>query len=313
MRISYTKLKLLRDRITGGLLVSDDYEYAAVLHRMDEDLVLRGLSQNTRDSYLPHVRLFFEFCQRPVDQLTTEDIRRFLTFLITERQGAPATANIYSAALRFLFAGTLNRPLNDLPIPRAKQRRALPNILSRDQLRALFAHCANTKHRALLTLIYGSGLRVSEAACLRVGDIDSAAMRIFVAAGKGNTDRYTILSEAALVNLREYWRAYRPQSRTGWLFPGSGASGHITTSAITLAFERAVDAAGVGVPVSIHTLRHCFATHLLEDGATLLQIKELLGHASLHSTTVYLHLANLTGGVRSPLDALPTPDGSVDA
>lgn len=293
--------------------MSDDYGYAAVLRRLDEDLVLRGLSQNTRDSYLTHVRLFFEFCQCPVDQLTTEDIRRFLTYLITKRQVAPATANVYSAALRFLFAVTLNRPLNYLQIPRAKPRRALPNILSRDQLGAIFDRCANMKHRAVLTLIYGSGLRVSEAASLRVGDIDSAAMRVFVSAGKGNTDRYTILSDTALVNLRDYWRAYRPQSPAGWLFPGSGASGHLTTAAITLAFERAVDAAGVRIPVSIHTLRHCFATHLLEDGATLLQIKELLGHASLHSTTVYLHLANLTGGIRSPLDALPTSEGPARA
>lgn len=290
------------------MLVSDDYGYAAALHRLDDDLVLRGLSQNTRASYLTHVRLFFAFCQRPVDQLTTEDIRRFLTFLITERRVAPATANVYSAAIRFLFAVTLNRPLNYLQIPRAKPRRALPNILSRPPLSAIFDHCATVKHRAVLTLIYGSGLRVSEAASLRVGDIDSPAMRVFVSAGKGNQDRYTILSATALRNLRD-----RPPSLAGWLFPGTGAGGHLTAAAITLAFERAVDAAGVLIPVSIHTLRHCFATHLLEDGATLLQIKELLGHASLHSTTVYLPLANLTGGVRSPLDGLPVSEGPAPA
>lgn len=297
----------------GGVLVSDDYGYDEALHRMDDDLVLRGLSENTRASYLTHVRLFFAFCQRPIDQLTTEDIRRFLTFLITERRVAPATANVYSAALRFLFAVTLNRPLNYLQIPRAKPRRALPNILSRPQLSAIFDHCATVKHRAVLTLIYGSGLRVSEAASLRVGDIDSTAMRVFVSAGKGNKDRYTILSDTALRNLRDYWRAYRPQSPAGWLFPGTGASGHLTAAAITLAFARAVEAAGVPIPVSIHTLRHCFATHLLEDGGTLLQIKELLGHASLHSTTVYLHLANLTGGIRSPLDGLPASEGPAHA
>ena len=157
---------------------------------------------------------------------------------------------------------------------------------------------------ALLALIDGSGLRVSEAAGLHVADIDSAAMRVFVASGKGNKDRYTLLSQTALEALRDYWRGYRPQHPEGWLFPGPGATGHITASGIALAFDQALARAGITTPASVHTLRHCFATHLLEDGATLLQIKELLGHASLHSTTVYVHLANLTGGIRSPLDAL---------
>lgn len=177
-------------------------------------------------------------------------------------------------------------------------------MLSRTQVADILAQCANRKHRALLALLYGSGLRVSEAAALRVADIDSAAMRVFVAGGKGSKDRYTILSQMALEALREYWRAYRPQHPAGWLFPGPGAAGHITSSGISLAFEQAVRRAGITAPVSLHTLRHSFATHLLEDGATLLQIKDLLGHASLQSTTIYLHLTNLTAGVRSPLDTL---------
>ena len=288
----------------GGSASGVDGGQVALLQRMDADLVLRGLSSNTRASYLTHARLFLEFCERPVDALTTEDIRRFLTFLLTERRVTPATANVYSAALRFLFAVTLDRPLNYLQIPRAKQRKGLPAVLSRTQVADVLAPCANLKHRALLALIYGSGLRVSEAAGLHVADIDSAAMRVFVASGKGNKDRYTLLSQTALEALRDYWRGYRPQHPEGWLFPGPGATGHITASGIALAFDQALARAGITTPASVHTLRHCFATHLLEDGATLLPIKELLGHASLHSTTVYLHLANLTGGIRSPLDAL---------
>ncbi len=288
----------------GGSASGVDGGQVALLQRMDADLVLRGLSSNTRASYLTHARLFLEFCERPVEALTTEDIRRFLTFLLTERRVTPATANVYSAALRFLFAVTLDRPLNYLQIPRAKQRKGLPAVLSRTQVADVLAQCANLKHRALLALIYGSGLRVSEAAGLHVADIDSAAMRVFVASGKGNKDRYTLLSQTALEALRDYWRGYRPQHPEGWLFPGPGATGHITASGIALAFDQALARAGITTPASVHTLRHCFATHLLEDGATLLQIKELLGLASLHSTTVYLHLANLTGGIRSPLDAL---------
>jgi site-specific recombinase XerD len=279
-----------------GLLSAIDGGHAALLPRMDEDLALRGLSANTRESYLTHARLFLEFCHRPADALTTEDIRRCLRLLLAERGVAASTANVDSAALRFLFAVTLNRPLNSLQIPRAKHRKALPYVLSRRQIADVLAQCATPKHRALCALIDGSGLRVSEAASLHVADIDSAAMRVFVAGGKGNKDRYTILSQMALEALRDDWRASRPQHPDGWLFPGPGASGHITPSGISLAFEQAVCRAGITAPVSIHTLRHCFATHLLEDGATLLQIKDLRGHASLHSTTVYLHLANLTAG-----------------
>ena len=288
----------------GGSAVGVDGGHAALLQRMDEDLVLRGVASNTRMSYLRHARLFLERCDRPVEALTTEDIRRFLRFLLTERGVAGSTANVYSAALRFLFAVTLNRPLNYLQIPRAKPRKTLPYVLSRTQVADILAQSATPKHRALFALIYGSGLRVSEAAALHVAAIDSAAMRVFVAGGKGHKDRYTILAQRALEALRDYWRAYRPQHPDGWLFPGPGASGHITSSGIALAFEQAVGRAGITAAVSIHTLRHCFATHLLEEGVPLLQIKDLLGHASLHSTTVYLHLANLTGGIRSPLDAL---------
>lgn len=283
-----------------------DDERTAILERMRDDLTLRGLSANTRDSYLTHARLFLEFCDRPVDALTTEDIRRFLRRLLTERGVTASTANVYSAALRFLFAVTLNRPLNSLQIPRAKHRKALPYVLSRTQVADVLAPCAHLKHRALFAVIYGSGLRVSAAASLHGADVDSAAMRVLVVSGQGHNDRYTILSQLALEALRDYWRAYRPQHPEGWLFPGPGASGHITSSGISLAFAQAVCRAGITAPVSIHTLRHCFATHLLEDGVTLLQIKDLLGHARLHSTTVYLHLANLTAGVRSPLDTLAT-------
>lgn len=288
-------------------------EHAAILQRMDEDLVLRGLSANTRESYQTHARLFLAFCGRPVDVLGTEDIRKFLTFLLAEEHLRPATVNVYSAALRFLFAVTLNRPLNYLQIPRAKYHKALPPVLSRAEVAALLTAATDVKHRALLCTIYGSGLRVSEAAALHTADIDSTAMRVFVSGGKGNKDRYTILSQTALLALRAYWRAYRPHHAAGWLFPGSNASGHMTSAGIRYAFDVAFTRSGIHTPASIHTLRHCFATHLLEDGATLLQIKELLGHASLHSTTVYLHLANLTGGTRSPLDARPAPEGPAHA
>ena len=283
-------------------------DHDLVLQRMREDLVLRGLSPHTVVSYTLNARVFLRHAARPVDMLGVQDIRQFLADLIEVKHVVPATVNAYSAAIRFLFAVTLNRPLNYLQIPRQKRRKALPTILSRDEVGTLLGHCANLKHRAMLTLVYGSGLRVSEATALKVSHIDSEAMRVFVAGGKGNKDRYTILSATCLGVLREYWRAYRPQHPEGWLFLGSSPVGHITSSGVALAFKQAVQRAGISKDVSIHTLRHCFATHLLEDGATLLQIKELLGHASIHSTTVYLHLANLTAGIHSPLDHIPTEE-----
>jgi site-specific recombinase XerD len=195
--------------------VDVEAEHAGILRRMDEDLVLRGLSENTRESYQTHARLFLAFCGGPVDALGTEDIRRFLTFLLTEEHLSPATVNVYSAALRFLFAVTLNY----LQILRAKYHKALSPVLSRADVAALLAAATDVKHRALLCTIYGSGLCVSEAAALHTADIDSTAMRVFVSGGKGNKDRYTLLAQTALLALR----AYRPHHAAGWLFPGSSA------------------------------------------------------------------------------------------
>ncbi len=291
--------------------MNNPVRYDVVLARMQDDLILRGFSANTLDTYLRSVRIFLTYTGQPVERLDTPHIRQFLMHLIREKQMAPAPVNTYSAAIRFLFAVTLDRSLNYLQIPRQKAPKVLPAMLSRADIAAVLAHCANLKHQALLTLIYGSGLRISEAATMKVAAIDSTAGRVFVAAGKGHKDRYTVLSQASLLVLREYWRAYRPHHPDHWLFPSSTVVGHITTSSIRLAFHLAVERAHITTSASVHTLRHCFATHLLEDGATLLEIQELLGHASIHSTTVYLHLANLTAQVHSPLDrdpAGPPPD-----
>ena len=154
-----------------------------VLQRMTEDIRLRGLSPNTLDSYLRATRIFLEFCQRPVDQLNDQDIRRFLVFLIHEKKLSPATVNVYSAAIRFLFAVTLNRTLNYLQIPRQKVPKSLPPVLCRQEIAVLLEHCHNAKHKALFALIYGSGLRVSEAAAMKTTHIDSRTMQVFVQGG----------------------------------------------------------------------------------------------------------------------------------
>lgn len=279
--------------------------HVQIVAKLQEDLLLRGLSPRTRQNYMRCAHTFLAYCNRPVEQLGGNDIRRFLLYLIQVKKFATRTVNLHGAAIRFLFAVTLDRPLHPLQVPRMKTQKKLPVLLSREEVEALFEHCLNLKHKAILKIIYSAGLRVSEAAALKVHHIDSKAMRVFVACGKGGKSRYTLLSESCLLELRAYWRAYRPQHPEGWLFPGTYNVTHITPRSIQHAFDEARRRAGITKPVSIHSLRHAFATHLLEDGATLLQVKELLGHASIQSTTVYLHLANLTAGLKSPLDNWP--------
>jgi site-specific recombinase XerD len=195
--------------------------------------------------------------------------------------------------------------MNYLQIPRFKVPKKLPEILTRDEITEFFNHCTNIKHKALLLLAYGSGLRVGEIVRLKVKDIDSASMRVFVRGGKGKKDRYTILSEVALHALRDYWRKYRPKSSEGYLFPGMKNVGHISEAAVANAIDSVLARTSISKNVSPHTFRHCFSTHLLEDGYSLFQIKEMLGHSSLSSTTLYLHLADTTSGVISPADNIP--------
>lgn len=276
-----------------------------ILLQMHKDIRLRGLSQNTLKSYTSHAKIFLEYSNRPSEQLDANDIRNFLWYLINKKKASPGTVNSYSAAIRFLFAVTLNRTLNYLQIPRQKKRKALPEVLTREEVSSIIESCKNIKHKAMLMMIYSAGLRVSEAIALKIQHIDSKTMRVFVENGKGGKDRYTLLSKICLQVLREYWKSYRPKHPEGWLFLGTYNVSHITSKGVAFAFNEAVKRTSITKNVSIHTLRHSFATHLLEDGVTLLQIKELLGHASIQSTTVYLHLANITSGIKSPLDQLP--------
>jgi Site-specific recombinase XerD len=269
---------------------------------MEVDIRLRGLAENTLRMYMRYTETFLEYCRKPADELNEADARGFLIHLMREGRLKTGTINLYNAAIRFFFAVTLNRTLNYLQLPHFKKSKTLPELLSRDEVDILINDCVNVKHKAFFQIAYGSGLRVSEIARLRIKDIDSRSMRIFVRGGKGQKDRYTLLSNECLCTLREYWSIYRPKHPEGRLFLGQGRHTHISASAIAVAFTKRVEQIGITKDVSIHSLRHAFATHLLEDGTTVFQIKELLGHASLSSTAIYLHLANTTAGVTSPAD-----------
>lgn len=278
------------------------------IQRMWEDIRFRNLSNSTYKNYTRNIRNFFAFCRKPIEELDENDIRNFLHYLIDEKKYAPTTVNQSSAAIRFFFAVSLNRPMNYLQIPLMKVPKTLPDVLTREEVSSLIRACTNTKHQALLLLAYGSGLRSGEIETLRVKDIDSKEMRIFVKGGKKKRDRYTLLSQTTLEALRTYWKDYRPNSPEGWLFPGFRNIGHLTRAAIALAFDTCVKRTGITKEVSPHSLRHAFATHLLEDGVELIKIKELLGHHRISSTMVYLHLSNTTKGIVSPADMMVPED-----
>ena len=274
-----------------------------LLTRLSLDMRMRGMSEHTQEIYIRYVRKFLEYCCEEGGELDESTARAFLIHLVREGKVCTGTINLHNSAIRFFFAVTLDRTMNYLQLPRFKRHKTLPEILTREEVQRLIHDCRNLKHRAFFLLAYGGGLRVSEIAALRIKDIDSKSMRIFVRGGKGGKDRYTILSNECLCALREYWSVYRPKHPAGWLFLGQRKHTFILADTVADAFKKWIDRLGITEKsVSIHSLRHAFATHLLEDGATIFQIKELLGHASLSSTAVYLHLANTTAGVVSPAD-----------
>ena len=280
-----------------------------IMKRVAEDLRLRWLAAGTQEDYLLHASLFLAWAGRPAEGMHEEDIRTYLNYLITDKKLAAATVNTYNAALRFLFAVTLNRTLNYRQIPRLKQVRRLPEILSTNEVFSLFENAGSLRNKSLLMTIYGAGLRVSEICGLQVRDIDSDNMRIFVRQGKGGKDRYTLLSQSNLETLREYWKTYRPKHPDGWLFLNKDGSDKINYRTVQDVFNSTVKRAGIQKDVSTHTLRHCFATHLLEAGTDVCRIKQLLGHTHIQSTTFYLHLLNFDSELKSPLDLMPKKRG----
>jgi len=204
-----------------------------LLARFSTDMKIRGMSTNTQECYMRYATKFLEHANRTTNEELSEiEAREFILHMLREDKVCTATLNAYNAAIRLFFAATLNRTLNYLQIPRFKTKKTLPEILTRDETQLLINGCANVKHKAFFMLAYGSGLRISEIAALRVKDIDSKAMRVFVKDGKGGKDRYTILSNECLCVLREYWTIYRPKHPEGWLFLVTYRQTHITTAGI---------------------------------------------------------------------------------
>jgi len=281
-----------------------------IKEKTKEEIKLRGLTESTEEEYLKKLNLFMEYYgNEPINEMSEVEIRSFLVYLIDEKQIAASTVNAYNSALRFVFGAVLGRTLNYQKIPRRRIHRELPQILTKTDIVKLLDCVINVRDRAILMTIYGSGLRVSEIVRLRVQDIDSANMRVFVHRGKGGKDRYTLLSQSSLDMLREYWRQYRPNHPDGYLFLNKDRSKQIHVRTVQDAFNSALGCAGIHKNYTVHTLRHCFATHLLESGVDVCRIKQLMGHTHIQSTTFYLHLINFDGSIKSPLDTLPKKRG----
>ncbi|HEV8178373.1 MAG TPA: site-specific integrase [Gemmatimonadales bacterium] len=277
--------------------------------RFLDDLRLRNYSPRTLKTYLAHLVRFSKHFARSPELLGPQEIRTYQLHLL-QRQASWSVFNQAVCALRFLYRVTLQAPFPVEMIPYGKKPRTLPTVLSREQVAALFAGVPQPLERLILQTTYACGLRASEVLALRIQDIDSSRMLLWVRCGKGQKDRAVPLSPALLEALRTHWRLHRP---TNWLFAGKTPSGQRSLGALQRVVRRAVATAGLPTAASLHTLRHSYATHLLEQGVDVVTIQRLLGHRDLQTTARYLHLTTPQLG-RTPglLEGLPTvPGGSM--
>jgi len=270
--------------------------------KMIEELQIRGFAPGTQKGYLSCVAKFARHFGRSPDELGQDDVRAFLLHLVNEEKVSHGVLINFVSSLRFLYKITLQRPWDLQTIPYPRREKHLPEIPTREEILHLLGCVRNLKHRAILMSCYAAGLRVAEAVRLKPTDIDSSRMVIYVRQGKRRKDRVVPLSKTLLEFLRTYWRAVRPQ---GWLFPGRYGQ-HLSVRVAQHALKRARLVSGLKRPITVHTLRHGFATHLLEAGTNLRTLQLLLGHASLRTTSIYTHVS--TRELRSIISPLDPPE-----
>jgi site-specific recombinase XerD len=282
--------------------------------RMLEDMQLRNLGTETQRSYLHYITGLARFYQTSPEHLSLEEIREYQLYLINERRYSPESVNAFVSATKFLYNVTLETPWPEGALPRCRVPRKLPVVLSATEVYEFFQHVCTIRYRAALMTAYGTGLRVSEVVALRVGHIDSKRMLVRVEQGKGKKDRYAMLSPRLLEVLRCWWRARHPAgqrqntSPEDWLFPGWRKGRHMNPESLQIACREAARAAGLSKRVTVHTLRHCFATHMLENGTDIRLIQALLGHSRIDTTARYTAVSpNAIAAVTSPLDRLGQP------
>ena len=277
-----------------------------IRQRMTEDMQVRNLSPHTQASYVQQVSLFARYFSKSPELLGPEEIRAYQVYLTNERKLATSSILIAISALRFLYKITLHKDWTfDDIIPAPKKPQKLPIVLSPEEVLRFLDCVAGLKHRTILTTCYAAGLRISEVIRLKAPDIDSQRMVIRVEQGKGQKDRYVMLSPKLLQSLRNWWRVAKPKA---WLFPGDIAGMHISKDAVEQACQKAQRRCCIPKPITPHSLRHAFAVHLLESGTDVRTIQLLLGHRSLATTARYLRIATTkVCSTTSPLDLLPRP------
>jgi integrase/recombinase XerD len=271
-------------------------------HKMVMEMQLRNLSPNTIEDYTRQMVGYCKYFGRSPAELGDTEIKEYLHHLLVVRELSWSSVNVCYCALRFFYVKVMKYPWNVENIPRPKTGTILPEILSDNELIRLFNVLTNFKHRIILMTIYSAGLRVGEVTRLKPAHIDSDRMLIRVEQSKGRKDRYTLLSASLLPELRTYYQQFRPRT---WLFEGRTPGKAITVETVQRIFKKAREAAGIRKKASVHTLRHCFATHLMENGTDIFRIKEFMGHRSIQTTLRYIHVRReYLRQAASPLDIL---------
>jgi integrase/recombinase XerD len=288
-------------------MTSSTQTISPLRQRMLDDMRMRKLSPKTQSHYLRAVRQFAGYLHRPPDTASVEDLRNYQLYLV-DHGISPVSLNAAITGLKFFFDVTADHPELTAKMQPVHVPHKLPVVLSREEVARLIAAAGNLKHQTALSVAYGAGLRASEVVALKVGDIDSQRMTLRIEQGKGGKDRYAMLSPVLLERLRSWWRVARAQGRMldgGWLFPGLDPIDPLSTRQLNRAIHAAAEAAGIDKRVSMHTLRHSFATHLLEAKVDIRVIQVLLGHKKLETTALYAQVA--TGVLRevvSPIETL---------
>jgi site-specific recombinase XerD len=272
---------------------------------MIDDMQLRHLAASTQRQYIAYVAGFAKYFGKSPEELDIEAVRQYQLYLLNERKFSPESVNQYISAIKFLYLITLEMPWTSEYFPRVRRPHKLPVVLSQEEVLAFFDHIPSLKYRAALMVCYGAGLRISEAVALKVSDIDSQRGLLRIEQGKGHKDRYAMLSPRLLQVLRRYYRATRPP---GYLFPSWRKEHHLGMTSLQLACREAALRAHIAKRVTVHTLRHSFATHLLENGTDIRVIQVLLGHSRIDTTARYTAVSpQVVAATVSPLDKLDQP------
>lgn len=299
---NYDSLEQLREKFSEErIIISSALENELVINELKKQLSLEGYSKKTEKVYISHIRQFSRVINKKLSQTTDAEIKEYLLDLL-DQDLSHSFVNQGISAIKFLARKVLKDKDVSVKLSRPQKEKKLPKVLSKKEVAKILDCLDNPKHKTILYVIYSAGLRVSEVVKLKMDDIDSNRMLIRVIQGKGRKDRYTILSNSCLKQIKKYYELYQPKD---WLFPGMKEGRHLTARSVQRIFKKACRKANIKKKVSVHTLRHSFATHLLEKGTDLRYIQKLLGHKSSTTTEIYTHVSKRDiANIESPLDNL---------